>query len=160
MRTRLLFLCGLVCIAALEGGRASAGQGNSSELSFPGLSWRLVGPAMFAGHVADVAGVPGHPDVRYVAAASSGLFKSSNGGVTFEPVFEDGNTLSIGAIAVQPDNPDVVYVGTGEGAVRNSISFGDGIYKSTDGGRTWKHLGLKHAERFSRIAIDRANSQI
>lgn len=75
-------------------------------------------------------------------------------------MFDDGNTLSIGAIAVQPDNPDVVYVGTGEGAVRNSVSFGDGIYKTTDGGRTWTHLGLRDSERFSRIVIHPANPRI
>jgi hypothetical protein len=72
---------------------------------------------MFAGRVADVEGVAGNRDLLYVGTASSGLYKSTNGGVTFDPVFENGNTLSIGAIAVQPDNPDVVYVGTGEGAV-------------------------------------------
>ena len=125
-----------------------------------GLSWRQVGPAMFAGRVADVAGVPGRPDILYVGAASSGLYKSTNGGTTFEPVFERGNTLSIGAIAVQADNPDVVYVGTGEGAVRNSISYGDGMYKTTDGGRTWTHLGLEKTERFSRVVIDPRNPQI
>ena len=119
-----------------------------------GLSWREIGPAMFAGRVADVAGVPGNRNVLYVATASSGLFRSTNGGTTFEPVFESGGTLSIGAIAVPPTDPEVVYVGTGEGAVRNSISFGDGIYKTTDGGRTWGHLGLTDTERFSRIAID------
>src|SRR5262245_17607927 len=128
--------------------------------SLRGLSWRSIGPAMFAGRVADVAGVPGKPDSLYVGAASSGLYKSTNGGITFDPVFEDGNTLSIGAIAVQPDNPDVVYVGTGEGAVRNSISFGDGIYKTTDGGRSWKHLGLQKSERFSRLVIHPTNPQI
>src|SRR6266508_2805699 len=79
------------------------------------LSWRAIGPAMFAGRVVDVAGVPGNPDILYVGAASSGLYKSVNGGTTFESIFNDGGTLSIGAIAVQPDNPDVVYVGTGEG---------------------------------------------
>ncbi|HSC30023.1 MAG TPA: hypothetical protein VLD67_22270 [Vicinamibacterales bacterium] len=125
-----------------------------------GLSWRSIGPAMFAGRVADVAGVPGNPDILYVGAASSGLFKSTNGGITFEPVFETGTTLSIGAIAVQRDNADVVYVGTGEGAVRNSISFGDGIYKTTDGGRSWTHLGLKGTERFSRIVIHPTNPQV
>ena len=112
------------------------------------------------GRVADVAGVPGNPDILYVGAASSGLYKSVNGGVTFDPIFETGNTLSIGAIAVQADKPDVVYVGTGEGAVRNSISFGDGIYKSTDGGRSWKHLGLEKTERFSRLAINPADPQV
>jgi photosystem II stability/assembly factor-like uncharacterized protein len=125
-----------------------------------GLSWRAIGPAVFGGRIADVAGAPGDPAILYVAAASSGLFKSTNGGTTFESIFNDGNTLSIGAIAVQPDNPNVVYVGTGEGAVRNSISFGDGIYKTTDGGRTWTHLGLTDTERFARIAIDPTNPRI
>ncbi|HEX7051770.1 MAG TPA: hypothetical protein VF188_16310 [Longimicrobiales bacterium] len=125
-----------------------------------GLSWRSIGPAMFGGRVADVAGVPGDPDILYVGAASSGLFKSTNGGITFESVFDSGNTLSIGAIAVQPDDPDVVYVGTGEGAVRNSISYGDGIYKTTDGGKTWVHLGLDDTERFSRIVIHPTDPRI
>ena len=138
----------------------SARQTRPATVPLGGLSWRLVGPAMFAGRVADVAGVPGQPDILYVAAASSGLYKSTNGGTTFEPIFERGNTLSIGAVAVQADNPDVVYVGTGEGAVRNSISFGDGIYKTTDGGRTWAHLGLEKTERFGRLAIDPRNPQI
>jgi hypothetical protein len=116
-------------------------------IALKGLSWRLIGPAMVAGRVADVVGVPGNPDLLYVGTASWGLYESTNGGTTFDPVFETGNTLSIGAIAVQPDRPDVIYVGTGEGAVRNSISFGDGIYKSTDGGRSWAHLGLRETER-------------
>ena len=138
----------------------SARQPRPSPGPLGGLSWRQVGPAMFAGRVADVAGVPGRPDLLYVAAASSGLYKSTNGGTTFEPIFEQGTTLSIGAIAVQADNPDVVYVGTGEGAVRNSISFGDGIYKTIDGGRTWTHLGLEKTERFSRVVIDPRNPQV
>jgi photosystem II stability/assembly factor-like uncharacterized protein len=142
----------------VSSGTPRPGSGRATALG--GLSWRSIGPAMFAGRVADVAGVPGKPDILYVGAASSGLYKSTNGGITFDPIFEDGNTLSIGAIAVQPDNPDVVYIGTGEGAVRNSISFGDGIYKTTDGGRSWKHLGLQKSERFSRIVIHPANRQI
>jgi len=102
----------------------------------------------------------GNPDILYVGTASSGLYKSTNGGVTFDSIFDTGNTLSIGAIAVRPDDPNVVYVGTGEGAVRNSISFGDGIYKSTDGGKSWTHLGSKDSERFSRIIIHSKNPRI
>ena len=115
----------------LAGVGTLTGQGPAGPPPVPlHLAWRAVGPAMFAGRVADVAGIPGNRDLLYVGTASSGLYKSTNGGTTFDPVFESGNTLSIGAIAVQPDNPDVVYVGTGEGAVRNSMSFGDGVYKS------------------------------
>ncbi len=143
------------------GGVAGQSQRSPVDATLLGaLSWRSIGPAIFGGRVADVAGVPGDPTILYVASASSGLFRSTNGGITFESVFDDGNTLSIGAIAIRPDNPDVVYVGTGEGAVRNSISFGDGIYRSTDGGRSWTHLGLADTERFSRIVIDPSNPQI
>jgi photosystem II stability/assembly factor-like uncharacterized protein len=155
---RLLPILALTFVATIA--IPSARQTRPANVPLGGLSWRLVGPAMFAGRVADVAGVPGQPHILYVAAASSGLYKSTNGGTTFEPVFERGNTLSLGAVAVQPDNPEVVYVGTGEGAVRNSISFGDGVYKTTDGGRTWTHLGLEKTERFGRLAIHPRNPQI
>lgn len=146
-------------VAAQEVARATGPSPAPAPLAvdaalLSGLSWREIGPAMFAGRVADVAGVPGNRNILYVATASSGLFRSTNGGITFDPVFEDGGTLSIGAIAIRPDDPNVVYVGTGEGAVRNSISFGDGIYRTSDGGATWTHLGLTDTERFSRIVID------
>ncbi len=125
-----------------------------------GLSWRSIGPAHFSGRVTDVAGVPGDPDVIYVAFASAGLFKSANGGTTFRSIFDSAGTLSIGAIALSPKNPDVLYVGTGEGNPRNSVSFGDGLYKSVDGGLTWKHCGLRNTERFSRIVVDPRNPEI
>jgi photosystem II stability/assembly factor-like uncharacterized protein len=118
------------------------------------LRWRSIGPAVFGGRVTDVAGVPGKPNILYVAHASGGLFRSTDGGIRFESIFDGGNTLSIGAIALSPSDPDVVYVGTGEGNPRNSASYGDGIYRSTDGGKTWKHLGLERTERFSRLAVD------
>jgi photosystem II stability/assembly factor-like uncharacterized protein len=125
-----------------------------------GLHWRSIGPAMFAGRVDDVAGIPGNPNILYAAHSTAGLFKSINGGTTFESVFNDGNTLSVGAVAVAPDNSEVVYIGTGEGFPRNSTSVGDGIYKSENGGRTWKHAGLKDSERFSRIIIHPKDSRI
>lgn len=130
------------------------------ESVLAGLQWRAIGPAAFGGRVSDVAGVPGNANTLYVAFASAGLYKSTNGGVSFESIFDQGNTLSIGTVGIAADNPDVVYVGTGEGKPRNSASFGDGIYRSLDGGRTWTHLGLARTERFSRLIIHPQNSDI
>jgi photosystem II stability/assembly factor-like uncharacterized protein len=125
-----------------------------------GLHWRAIGPAVFGGRVTDVSGIPGNPNIIYVAHSSAGLFKSMNGGISFESVFDTGNTLSIGAIAVTPGNPNLVYVGTGEGTSRNSASFGDGMYKTMDGGRTWKHMGLVNTEHFSRVVVNPENPDI
>ena len=124
------------------------------------LHWRNIGPAMFGGRVDDIAGVAGNPAILYVAHSTGGLWKSVNAGTTFESVFNTGNTLSVGAVAVAPGNGDVVYIGTGEGFPRNSTSVGDGIYKSIDAGRTWTHLGLKDSERFSRIIVNPKNPGI
>lgn len=118
-----------------------------------GLEWRGIGPAQFGGRVADVAGVPGTPDIMYAGHSSAGLYKSTNGGTTFTSVFNEGNTLSVGAVALAPTNPEVIYLGTGEGDPRNSISYGDGLYKSTDGGTTWTHVGLENTHHFSEIAV-------
>lgn len=138
----------------------SAGRAQVASEVLSGLSWRSIGPAVFGGRVDDVAGVAGDPYTIYIAHSSGGLFKTTNGGITWESVFNDGNTLSVGAVAIEPDNPNVVYVGTGEGTARNSASFGDGLYKSTDGGKTWKHVGLTNAERFSRIVVDPKDPRI
>ena len=130
------------------------------EEAFSRLEFRSIGPAIMGGRVADVEGVPGDPNVVYVASASGGLWKTTNGGVTWKPIFERQGTISIGDIALAPSNPDVVWVGTGESNVRNSVSFGDGVYKSTDGGKSWQHMGLKETERISAIAINPQNPDI
>jgi photosystem II stability/assembly factor-like uncharacterized protein len=143
---------------AQNGARAAAKS--PLEEAFSRLEWRSIGPAIMGGRIADVEGVPGDPNVVYVASASGGLWKTTNGGVNWKPIFERQGTLSIGDIALVPGNPDVVWVGTGESAVRNSVSFGDGVYKSTDGGKTWQHMGLKETERISAIAINPQNPDI
>ncbi|MHB8095027.1 MAG: WD40/YVTN/BNR-like repeat-containing protein [Candidatus Aminicenantales bacterium] len=149
-----------VLILCLVPGRATGAVWGISPEIIQGLQWRFIGPTFLGGRVTDVAGVPGDPNIIYVAHAAAGLFKSTNGGTTFEPVFENGGTLSVGAIALSPGNPEIVYIGTGEGKPRNSTSFGDGIYKSPDGGRTWKNMGLTDTERFSRIVVDPRNPDI
>ena len=126
----------------------------STEIkSYERLEWRQIGPANMGGRTADVEGVPGNPNLVYVATASGGLWKTTNGGVRWTPVFERQGTISIGDIALEPGNPDVIWVGTGESNLRNSVSFGDGVYKSTDGGKTWQHVGLRDSERVSRILV-------
>lgn len=146
--------------AGAAGGAAEEDAVRVDDRLLAGLRWRALGPAMFGGRVSDVVGVPGNPNILYVAFASAGLFRSDDGGISFESVFDTGNTLSIGAIALAPDNPAVIYVGTGEGKPRNSTSFGDGIYRSLDGGKTWTHLGLVDTERFSRLAIHPRDANI
>jgi hypothetical protein len=130
------------------------------ESAFARLEWRSIGPANMGGRTADVEGVPGNANIVYVATASGGLWKTTNAGVTWKPIFERQGTISIGDIALAPSNPDVVWVGTGESNVRNSVSFGDGVYKSPDGGKTWQHMGLKDTEHISAIAIHPQNPDI
>jgi photosystem II stability/assembly factor-like uncharacterized protein len=130
------------------------------EAAFERLEWRSIGPANMGGRVADVEGIPGNPNVVYVASASGGLWKTVNAGVTWKPIFEHQGTFSLGDIALAPSNPDVVWAGTGESNVRNSVSFGDGVYKSTDGGKSWQHMGLRDTERISAIVIHPTNPDI
>ncbi len=116
-----------------------------------GLKARAIGPASMSGRVAAIDAVESNPDIVYVGAATGGVWKTVNGGLTWEPLFDDQAVSAVGAVAVFQPNPDIVWVGTGEGNPRNSVSFGQGIYRSLDGGRTWKHLGLAETERIHRV---------
>ncbi len=124
------------------------------------LQFRSVGPANQAGRVSVVVGVPGDPFTFYVSGANGGVFKTTNGGTTWTPLFDRFDVLSIGEIAPAPSNPDVIYVGTGEGNPRNNASFGNGVYRSTDGGATWTHLGLEDTDRIARIRVDSRNADV
>ena len=126
-----------------------------------GLGARNIGSAAMSGRVAALAAV--HEGSRltvYVGAASGGVWKSVNGGTTYKPVFDKQPVQSIGAIAVDPKNPQVVWVGTGEAWTRNSVSIGDGVYKSSDGGDNWTNVGLKESERVAKILVDPTESNI
>ena len=128
-----------------------------------GVKFREIGPTATGGRVDDfaVGRAPGQPDAIYVATASGGVFKSVNGGVSWTPVFDRVDAMmSIGAIAVARSNPNVVWVGTGEANTRQSSSWGDGVYKSTDAGKTWSNMGLKDTRSIGRIVIDPANPDI
>ena len=117
-------------------------------------SWRAIGPANMGGRVTDIDGVPGDPSTFYVSGADGGIHKTIDGGVSFEPIFENQRAYSIGALTLAPSDPNVLWVGTGEGDPRNSVGYGWGVYRSDDAGDTWKHLGLKKTERIKRIVVD------
>ena len=113
-----------------------------------------------SGRIAAIEASSEDPDLIYVGAATGGLWKSVNGGATWTPIFDDQPVAAIGSVALDPSNPDVVWVGTGEGNPRNSVSVGNGVYKSLDGGKTWKHLGLEKTERIHRLIGHPSNPQV
>ena len=124
------------------------------------LAFRAVGPALTSGRVADLAINPLNPDEWYVAAASGGVWKTTNHGLTFEPLFDDQGSYSIGCITLDPSNSHTVWVGTGENNNQRSVAYGDGVYKSTDGGSSWTNVGLKASEHIGMIAVHPKNSNI
>src|SRR5437763_15802739 len=146
--TMTLLLCAAL---ALQLFADDAVKLDSSTLG--GLHARSIGPAAMGGRVAAIDGVGGSPATVWVGAASGGVWKSTNDGTTFKPVFDE-YSQSIGAIAVDPSKQDVVWVGTGESWMRNSVSVGTGVYKTTDGGGSWKPMGLEDSEHIARIAVD------
>jgi photosystem II stability/assembly factor-like uncharacterized protein len=125
-----------------------------------GLEFREIGPVIMSGRVVDLAVVESNPTTFYVAAATGGVWKTQNNGVTFEPVFFDEGTHSVGAIVVHQRDTNIVWVGTGERANRQSSSWGDGVYKSTDGGATWQNMGLRDSKHIGRIVLHPDNPDV
>ncbi len=143
-------------VAALLAVPAPAHAQTYDAALLSGMQWRLLGPFR-AGRSVAVAGVPGEPDHYYFGAVAGGVWETDNSGVTWRPIFDGQPIASIGAIAVAPSNPKVIYVGTGEADIRTDISYGDGVYRSDDGGKTWRHLGLDDTRRIGRVVIDPRN---
>ena len=125
---------------------------------FQEMRWRSIGPYR-GGRTRAVSGVATEPNVFYVGAVNGGVWKTTDAGRTWQPIFDEQPTGSIGAIAVAPSDPNIIYVGSGEGLHRPDLSVGDGIYKSTDAGKTWKHFGLRDAQQISQLAVDPRNTQ-
>src|SRR6266481_3436359 len=125
-----------------------------TDALFKNLKARSIGPAVMGGRVSDIAIDPRNPFIFYVGLGHGGVFKTNDNGVTFQPIFDKQPMLSIGALAVAPSNSDVVWVGTGEANDRNSSDFGDGVYRSTDGGQKWQNIGLKESRSIGRIVVD------
>ncbi len=125
-----------------------------------GLSARSLGPAAVSGRISAIDALHSNPNHIVIGAATGGVWISENGGLTWRPVFDDESVASIGALAINQDNPDIIWVGTGEGNTRNSTSIGAGLFKSIDGGDTWNRVGLEHSERINRIALHPDNPDI
>ena len=131
-----------------------------TDVHFKNLKVRWIGPAVMGGRVSDIAIDPRNPSVFYVGLAHGGVFKTGDNGVTFNPIFDDQRSLSIGAIAIAPSDSDVVWVGSGEPNDRNSSGWGDGVYRSTDGGAHWQNVGLKESRAIARIAVHPAKPEV
>ncbi|HVR43896.1 MAG TPA: hypothetical protein VMS56_10700 [Thermoanaerobaculia bacterium] len=141
----------LVALSTILLARSLGAQIDADLLA--GMKARSIGPATMSGRIADIDAVASDPNIVYVGVATGGVWKSTDGAMTWAPVFDDEPVAAIGAVAVNQQNPDVVWVGTGESNVRNSASVGNGVYRSVDGGVSWKHVGLDGTERISRIRL-------
>ena len=139
-----------VLLAAVPAGAAGTPYDN--------LHWRLVGPAVAGGRVPAVAGTGSDANLYYIGSAGGGVWKTMNGGATWSPVFDKQDVSSIGAVTIDPTNENVVWVGTGESNPRNDVTYGDGVYKTADGGKTWTNMGLAATRHISRILVDPKNA--
>ena len=163
-RPTAIFLTGLAALVLLarplpaEEAEGAAGDGKAkspfSSETFSGIQLRALGPAVTSGRIGDIAVVPGKPSTWYVAVASGGVFKTTNAGTTWTPVFDEQGSYSIGCVTIDPTNPNVVWVGTGENNSQRSVGYGDGVYKTLDGGKSWKNVGLKASEHVGKIVVD------
>jgi photosystem II stability/assembly factor-like uncharacterized protein len=124
------------------------------------LSFRSIGPAVTSGRISDIAVDPINSSTWYIAAASGGIWKTTNSGTTFSPIFDQYGSYSIGCLAIDPNNRNVIWAGTGENNNQRSVAYGDGIYRSDDGGASWKNMGLKNSEHIGQISIDPRNSDV
>ena len=135
---------------------------NAQEISpslYSEMQWRMIGPFR-AGKVNAVAGVPGNPAVYYFGADGGGVWKTTDGGTVWKPIFDKQPVASIGALALAPSNPNIIYVGTGTNTISGDTSYGEGVYKSVDGGEKWQHMGLEDSRHIERILVDPRNSDV
>ena len=155
--TIIIFLLGLQCIQAQK---IKKDKQPLDTISIDGLKWRSIGPSLTSGRISDIAVNPNNPFEYYVASSAGGVWKTINSGIEYFPIFDKEGSYSIGCITIDPNNSNVIWVGTGENNNQRSVSYGDGIYKSLDGGKTWKNMGLKTSEHIGRIIVHPENSDI
>ena len=157
----------LMLLAFLSALQIPQAQNNKKEniqpldsISIAGLKWRSIGPALTSGRISDIAVNPNNPYEYYVASASGGVWKTINAGNDYTPVFDKEGSYSIGCVTIDPNNSNVIWVGTGENNNQRVVGYGDGIYKSMDGGKSWKNMGLKTSEHIGKIIVQPENSDI
>jgi photosystem II stability/assembly factor-like uncharacterized protein len=154
-------LVALVVLVLASGvSAAMAQQPHLDSSSFDGLELRAIGPALMSGRIADIAIDPRRQSIWYVAVGSGGVWKTVNAGTTWTPIFEHEGSYSIGTITLDPMNPDIVWVGTGENVSGRHVGSGDGVYKSLDGGESWSNMGLRSSEHIARILVDPRDSNV
>ncbi len=132
----------------------------TEKVSLNAFKLRNVGPAFLSGRIADIAIHPENENVWYIAVGSGGVWMTDNAGTTWNPIFDSQPTYSIGSVDIDPSNPSIIWVGSGENVGGRHVGYGDGVYKSSDGGKTWKNMGLKNSEHISEIIIHPDNSNV
>ncbi|MDJ0710823.1 MAG: hypothetical protein QNJ14_10550 [Woeseiaceae bacterium] len=158
MRTvKLIVLLALAAVSA-HAQEDQESEPGFNEATFTGLEFRSIGPAFMSGRIADIVIDPTDPSTWYVGVGSGGVWKTVNAGTTWEPIFDNEGSYSIGCITLDPNDPNTVWVGTGENVSGRHVAYGDGIYRSRDGGRTWENMGLENSERIGMIRIDPRDS--
>jgi len=156
----LVISVSLLSTSFAQGDKNTEENKTDASAIFSGLKFREIGPALMSGRISDIVIHPENENIWYVTAGSGGVWKTENSGTTWQSIFDGQKSYSIGCIALDPRNPEVVWVGTGENVGGRHISYGDGIYKSVDGGKSWKNMGLKESEHLSKIIIHPTNSDI
>ncbi|HET9482291.1 MAG TPA: glycosyl hydrolase, partial [Candidatus Polarisedimenticolia bacterium] len=160
MATLAIALAPAQAVARADKDKKEGAETRFKSETFNGLKLRSIGPAATSGRIGDLVVHPTDRSTWYVAVASGGVWKTTNAGTTFTPIFDSQGSYSIGCLAIDTNNPLVLWVGAGENNSQRSVSYGDGVYKSVDGGRTWDNMGLKQSEHIGRIVIDPRDSDV
>ncbi|MBU2651076.1 MAG: glycosyl hydrolase [Bacteroidetes bacterium] len=157
---RIILLMTILSVSLLCFSQKKADTSLLNDKTFSGLKLRSIGPAFKSGRIADIAIHPENENIWYVAVGSGGVWKTANSGTTWEPIFDGEKSYSIGCVTIDPNNPHTVWVGTGENIGGRHVGYGDGIYRSDDGGSSWKNMGLKESQHISKIIVHPENSDV
>src|SRR2546426_10249103 len=157
--SRLPFLAATLALGFVSPFPSPASAQSIPASAYRALRWRLIGPRR-GGRVLAVAGIAGDPATFYFGAVDGGVWRTTNAGVTWDPLFDGQPIASIGALAVAPSDPRIIYVGTGEASIRSDITFGAGVYRSSDGGATWHALGLEDTRHIGKVLVDPRNPDV